>query len=70
LTKNDLTIHCSLLAKILESLKQWEGFLFPIEIHARNKDEAHNEEIFQKIVDIIAKLGVSFLLSAPFSIVS
>ncbi|KAK3814140.1 MAG: putative SPT16-general chromatin factor [Benniella sp.] len=44
-------------AKILESLKQWEGFLFPIEIHARNKDEAHNEEIFQKMVDIIAKLG-------------
>ncbi|KAF9359172.1 FACT complex subunit spt16 [Mortierella sp. NVP85] len=44
-------------AKILESLKQWEGFLFPIEIHARSKDEAHNEEIFQKMVDIIAKLG-------------
>ncbi|KAF9107211.1 FACT complex subunit spt16 [Mortierella sp. AM989] len=44
-------------AKILESLKTWEGPQFPIEIHARSKDEAHNEEIFQKIVDIILKHG-------------
>ncbi|KAF9174824.1 FACT complex subunit spt16 [Mortierella sp. AD011] len=44
-------------AKILESLKTWEGPQFPIEIHARTKDEAHNEEIFQKIVEIIAKNG-------------
>ncbi|KAF8975981.1 FACT complex subunit spt16 [Entomortierella lignicola] len=44
-------------AKILESLKTWEGPQFPIEIHARSKDEAHNEEIFQKIVEIISKHG-------------
>ncbi|KAG0299854.1 FACT complex subunit spt16, partial [Dissophora globulifera] len=44
-------------ARILESLKQWDGPQFPIEIHTRGKDEAHNEEIFQKIVDVIAKQG-------------
>ncbi|OAQ33302.1 metallopeptidase family M24 protein [Linnemannia elongata AG-77] len=44
-------------AKILESLKQWEGQQFPVEIHARTKDEAHNEELFQKMTDIMAKHG-------------
>ncbi|KAI1312608.1 FACT complex subunit spt16 [Mortierella claussenii] len=44
-------------AKILDSLKQWDGPQFPVEIHARSKDEAHNEELFQKMVDIIAKHG-------------
>ncbi|KAF9581674.1 FACT complex subunit spt16 [Lunasporangiospora selenospora] len=44
-------------AKILESLKQYEGPQFPIEIHARSKDETHNEELFQKMIDIIAKQG-------------
>ncbi|KAG0317731.1 FACT complex subunit spt16 [Dissophora globulifera] len=44
-------------ARILESLKQWDGPQFPIEIHTRGKDEAHNEEIFQKIVDVITKQG-------------
>ncbi|KAF9916544.1 FACT complex subunit spt16, partial [Lobosporangium transversale] len=44
-------------AKILESLKQWEGPQFPIEIHVRSKDEAQNEEIFKKMVEIIMKHG-------------
>jgi len=46
------------IAKILEALKTWDGPQFPIEIHARSKDEAHNKELFQKIVDIMAKQGV------------
>ncbi|KAF8929066.1 putative SPT16-general chromatin factor [Dissophora ornata] len=44
-------------AKILESLKQWEGPQFPIEIHTRSRDETHNEEIFQRVVEVIAKQG-------------
>ncbi|KAI8362394.1 FACT complex subunit spt16 [Mortierella sp. GBAus27b] len=44
-------------AKILETLKQWEGSQFPIEIHSRSRDETHNDEIFQKMVEIIVKQG-------------
>jgi hypothetical protein len=54
------------VAKILESLKQWEGQQFPVEIHARTKDEAHNEELFQKMTDIMAKHGVCFTISTSF----
>lgn len=55
------------VAKILESLKQWEGQQFPVEIHARTKDEAHNEELFQKMTDIMAKHGVCFYRCYCFS---
>ncbi|KAF9426598.1 FACT complex subunit spt16 [Podila epigama] len=44
-------------AKLLEPLKQSEGVQFGIEIYARSKDEAHNKELFQKIVDIMVKQG-------------
>ncbi|KAF9962002.1 FACT complex subunit spt16 [Mortierella alpina] len=44
-------------AKILESLKEWEGQQFPVEIHARNKDEAHNTELFQNMINIIGNQG-------------
>ncbi|KAG0046982.1 FACT complex subunit spt16 [Gryganskiella cystojenkinii] len=44
-------------AKILETLKQWDGQQFPVEIHTRGKDETHNQELFQKIIDIMAKQG-------------
>ncbi|KAG0040989.1 FACT complex subunit spt16 [Podila clonocystis] len=44
-------------AKILESLKQSDTVQFGVEIYARSKDEAHNMELFQKIIDIMAKQG-------------
>ncbi|KAI7820538.1 putative SPT16-general chromatin factor [Gamsiella multidivaricata] len=44
-------------AKILETLKQWEGPQFPIELHVRGKDEAHNEEVLKRLVKIIASHG-------------
>ncbi|KAF8975326.1 FACT complex subunit spt16, partial [Haplosporangium bisporale] len=44
-------------AKILESLKQSDTVQFGVEIYARSKDETHNRELFQKIIDIMAKQG-------------
>ncbi len=60
-TQPDTVFSTCNSAKILESLKEWEGQQFPVEIHARNKDEAHNTELFQNMINIISNQGVGNL---------
>lgn len=55
-----VTLPLNKIAKILESLKQSDTVQFGVEIYARSRDEAHNLELFKKIIDIMAKQGVCF----------